>query len=235
MFFNAVSNGEGTSYVPTALGSALMAVVFCALLGGALYLIAKAAVSYRKKSEGGLPAPGRLTPKKLAFCAVAVALGIVLSNVKLFHFPTGGSITLLSMLVVCLPGYWFGLGAGLTTGLSYGLLQLVTNPYVVHPAQLVIEYFLAFGSLGLSGIFFREKNGLQKGYAASILGRWFFASLSGWIFFKEYAWEGWNPLLYSFAYNAIYILSEAAISLLLLALPPIKGALAKVRNMALEK
>ena len=162
MFFNAVSNGEGTSYVPTALGSALMAVVFCALLGGALYLIAKAAVSYRKKSEGGLPAPGRLTPKKLAFCAVAVALGVVLSNVKLFHFPTGGSITLLSMLVVCLPGYWFGLGAGLTTGLSYGLLQLVTNPYVVHPAQLVIEYFLAFGSLGLSGIFFREKNGLQK-------------------------------------------------------------------------
>ena len=106
MFFNAVSNGEGTSYVPTALGSALMAVVFCALLGGALYLIAKAAVSYRKKSEGGLPAPGRLTPKKLAFCAVAVALGVVLSNVKLFHFPTGGSITLLSMLVVCLPGYW---------------------------------------------------------------------------------------------------------------------------------
>ena len=58
MFFNAVSNGEGTSYVPTALGSALMAVVFCALLGGALYLIAKAAAPL---AAGGnvplLPAP----------------------------------------------------------------------------------------------------------------------------------------------------------------------------------
>ena len=48
-------------------------------------------------------------------------------------------------------------------------------------------------------------------------------------------WSRRQRKMISFAYNAIYILSEAAISLLLLALPPIKGALAKVRNMALEK
>ena len=44
---------------------------------------------------------------------MSIALGTVLSNIKLFHFPTGGSITLLSMLVICLPGYWFGLGVGI--------------------------------------------------------------------------------------------------------------------------
>ena len=77
---------------------------------------------------------------------MAVALGTVLSNIKLFHFPTGGSITLLSMLVACLPGYFFGLGAGLMTGFAYGVLQLLIDPYVLYPMQLVMDYLLAFGA-----------------------------------------------------------------------------------------
>ena len=43
-----------------------------------------------------------------------------------------------------------------------------------------------------------------------------FAVISGWIFFGYYAWEGWDPLPYSLAYNAIYIFSEAAITLVIL-------------------
>ena len=56
---------------------------------------------------------GKISLTQLTCCAAAIALGTILSNIKLFHFPTGGSITLLSMLVVCLPGYFFGLGCGL--------------------------------------------------------------------------------------------------------------------------
>ena len=59
---------------------------------------------------------------------MAIALGTVLSNIKLFHFPTGGSITLLSMLVICLPGYWFGLGAGIATGVAYGVIPMYCIP-----------------------------------------------------------------------------------------------------------
>ena len=176
----------------------------------------------------------KVTPKKLVFCAMAIALGTILSNIKLFHFPTGGSITLLSMLVICLPGYWFGLGAGLLTGIAYGVLQLIVDPYVLYPMQVVVDYFLAFGALGLSGLFSNAKHGLIKGYVAAVLGRFVFVTISGWIFFGEYAWEGWNPLAYSLAYNAIYIFAEAAITILVLLVPPVKNAMARVKKLALE-
>ena len=164
----------------------------------------------------------------------AIALGTVLSNIKLFEFPNGGSITLLSMLVICLPGYFFGLGAGLLTGVAYGVLQLLIDPYVLYPMQLVVDYLLAFGALGLSGLFTNAKNGMIKGYITAVLGRFVFAVISGWIFFGSYAWEGWDPLPYSLAYNAIYIFSEAAITVIILMLPAIKKALASIKKMALE-
>lgn len=173
---------------------------------------------------------GKISLTQLTCCAAAIALGTILSNIKLFHFPTGGSITLLSMLVVCLPGYFFGLGCGLITGIAYGILQLLVDPYVLFPLQLIVDYILAFGALGLSGLFYNKKNGLLMGYLTGILGRYFFTVLSGWIFFGMYAWEGWNPLPYSLVYNGIYIFSEAAITCMLLALPPVKKALEQIRG-----
>ena len=67
------------------------------------------------------------------------------------------------MLVICLPGYFFGLGAGLMTGVAYGILQLLIDPYVLYPMQLVVDYLLAFGALGLSGLFTNARYGLIKG------------------------------------------------------------------------
>ena len=66
------------------------------------------------------------------------------------------------MLIICLPGYLFGLGAGLVTGVAYGILQLLVDPYVLFPMQLVLDYLLAFGSLGLSGIFASSKTVWSK-------------------------------------------------------------------------
>ena len=146
----------------------------------------------------------------------------------------GGSITLLSMLVICLPGYWFGLGAGVMTGVAYGVLQMLIDPYILYPAQLIVDYLLAFGALGLSGLFTNRKNGLILGYVAAILGRYVFAVLSGWIFFDIYAWEGWNPLPYSLAYNAVYIFAEAAVTIVILLLPPVKKAMELVKRQVTE-
>ena len=235
MLYDVVVNDWGeTTYVPTTLGKVLLVLVLLALLAGAVaFARAKAGkatdVSVTKPKSGG-----KLTVKQLVFCAMAIALGTVLSNIKLFSFPTGGSITLLSMLVICLPGYFFGLGAGLLTGVAYGVLQLIIDPYVLYPMQLVVDYFLAFGALGLSGLFVNAKNGLIKGYLTGVLGRFVFAVISGWIFFGVYAWEGWNPLAYSLVYNAIYIFAEAAVTDIILLLPPVKKALGSVKKMALE-
>ncbi len=242
MFYDVVVNEwEETTYVPTTLGCVLLIVLILALLGAA---VAFAHAQGRKRMEtaasvaaSAAPAKmsgGKLTVKQLVFCAMAIALGSVLSNIKLFEFPTGGSITPLSMLVICLPGYFFGLGAGLLTGVAYGVLQLLIDPYVLYPMQLVVDYLLAFGALGLSGLFTNAKNGMVKGYITAVLGRFVFAVISGWIFFGSYAWEGWDPLPYSLAYNAIYIFSEAAITVIILMLPAIKKALASIKKMALE-
>lgn len=223
MLYEVVVNDWGeTTYVPTMLGNVLLAVAFIALLAVAVALAKK---NTRKT---------KLSVKQLAFCAVAVALATILSNIKLFHFPTGGSITLLSMLVAVFPGYWFGLGAGILTGVSYGVLQLIIDPYVLFPMQLVVDYFLAFGALGLSGLFCNTKNGLVKGYITGVLGRFVFAVISGWIFFGSYAWEGWNRFTYSLVYNAIYIFAEAIITVIILLLPPVKSAMARIKKMAVE-
>ncbi len=165
MLYNVVVNDWGeTTYVPTALGNVLLVVVLIALLAVAVVFARKQRNKTGADDVDQKMAHSKLTVKQLAFCAMAIALGTVLSNIKLFHFPTGGSITLLSMLVICLPGYWFGLGAGIATGVAYGVLQLLIDPYVLYPLQLVVDYLLAFGALGLSGLFSNAKLGLIKGY-----------------------------------------------------------------------
>ena len=220
MFFETVTNEwNEVTYVPTTLGNVLLAAIIIALLAAAMLFI-------HKNTK-------KLSARQLVFCAAAIALGTVLSNIKLFRFPTGGSITLLSMLIVPLPGYWFGLGAGLMTGVAYGVLQLLIDPYVLFPAQLIVDYLLAFGALGLSGLFYSKKHGLAKGYVTGILGRYLFAVISGWIFFGTYAWEGWNPFFYSLVYNGIYIFSEAAVTIIIIMLPPVRDAMTRVKKIAL--
>ncbi len=221
MLYHVVENDWGEiTYVPTTLGNVLLIAVIVVLLLAAMLFV-------RKRCE-------KLSVKQLAFCAMSIALGTVLSNIKLFDFPWGGSITLLSMLIICLPGYWFGLGAGLLTGVAYGVLQLLIDPYVLYPMQLVVDYLLAFGALGLSGLFANSKFGLLKGYLTGVVGRYVFAVISGWIFFGSYAWEGWNPFAYSLAYNGIYIFAEAAITVIIIVLPAVRNAFSRVKQLTVS-
>jgi thiamine transporter len=225
MFYNLLENDWGEmEYVPTTAGKILMLTVVVILFAAAILLVKK---NMQKSSK-------KLSAKQLAFCAMSIALGAVLSNVKLFKFPTGGSITLLFMLVACLPGYWYGTAVGILAGVATGILQMFFDPYILYPTQMIMDYLLAFGALGLSGIFAHSKNGLIKGYITGVLGRYVFAVLSGWIFFGSYAWEGWGALSYSLVYNAIYIFAEAAVTIVILLLPPVKNAMINIKKMACE-
>ena len=228
--YSETNDWDEVCYYPTTLSKVLLVVLIVAALVAAV-LIAQAA----KKKAGAAETESRpvLTVKQLTFCALAIALGTALSSFKLFSFPTGGSITMFSMLVICLPGYFFGLVPGLLTGLAYGLLQLLIDPYVLYPMQLVVDYILAFTALGLSGLFANSKFGILKGYIAGVLGRFVFAVISGWIFFGEYAWEGWSALPYSIVYNAIYIFAEAAVTIVVILLIG-NSTFVKLKNMSRE-
>ena len=168
--------------------------------------------------------------KGLAVCGVCIAAAFVLSFVKLFSMPLGGSVTLCSMFFVCIIGYLYGWKYSISAAFAYGLLQFVQKPEILSPIQVLVDYFLAFTALGLSGFFKDRKYGLYVGFIVAVTGRFFFQSLSGYVFYAEYAPEGWNPLLYSICYNGAYIYTEAAITLVILAIPAVRKAIDRVRN-----
>lgn len=172
--------------------------------------------------------------KVLVYCAVCIALATVTSMIKVFEFPTGGSITLCSMLFAMLPGFFFGPAVGIAAGVAYGILQFIIDPYVLTPVQAILDYVFAFGAFGISGFFASHKNGLRLGYIAACIGRYVFAFLSGWVFFGEYAWEGWNPAAYSAVYNLIYIGAEAVITLVILSIPAMSDAIQRTKRNALQ-
>lgn len=163
--------------------------------------------------------------KQLTFCALCIALGVVTSYIKFASLPFGGSITLFSMLFVALPGYLFGVRTGIFTGVAYGILQFLVDPYIAAPIQLFLDYPLAFGALGLSGVFRGKKYGLTAGYLLGVFGRYVFHVISGYVFFAAYAPEGMNPLLYTLGYNLTYLVPEAVVTVIVLSIPAVRRSL----------
>jgi len=83
--------------------------------------------------------------------------------------------------------------------------------YIVHPIQVLLDYPIAFGCLGLAGAF-RERAPFL-GVVVGMTGRFLSHFVSGVIYFADYAPEGMSPIIYSAIYNGTYILPELAISL----------------------
>ena len=148
----------------------------------------------------------------LTEAALAVALSFVLGFIVLFKMPFGGSVS-LEMIPLILLSLRQGWRVGIVAGAAYGLLDLVIDPYVVHPLQLLLDYPLAFGALGLAGLFKPTVRGAVLGATVAVFARFECHFLSGVIFFVSYAPEGWNPYLYSAAYNAAYLAPSLAIAI----------------------
>jgi thiamine transporter len=146
----------------------------------------------------------------IAEIAIFAALSTALSFITFVVFPQGGSVTAGSMV----PMLWLSLRRGpkigLFAGVVYGIVQLVVMPQIYYPWQVVLDYPLAFGCLGLAGFF---KKRLLVGVGISVTGRFVMHLISGAIFFAEFAPEGMNPWVYSALYNGSYMLPEMVISL----------------------
>lgn len=180
--------------------------------------------------------------KKLAFSGVAVALAAITSNIRFFKLPMGGSVSLMSMLFICLVGCWFGLVWGMAAGVAFGLLQFVFDPYFLSVPQFFCDYIFSFASLGLAG-FVHHVGALKKhplrlqiGYLVGVFFRWVFAVISGVVFFASYAAEAGfdNPFLYSAVYNGSYIFAEAIITVIVISLPPVSKAINRISYPLLD-
>lgn len=163
--------------------------------------------------------------KMLAEGGIMIALATILSYIKLFKGPQGGSITAGSMVPIMIFAMRWGVGPGVVVGSLYGLLQCVLDPQVYYPIQFFLDYPIAFGFLGLAGIAKMDNKQLDKkgflsvalGVLLAIGGRFVSHLLSGVIFFGEYAGSQ-NPWIYSTLYNGGYLLPEFIISVIILML-----------------
>jgi thiamine transporter len=147
----------------------------------------------------------------LTEAALAVALSFVLGLFVLFKMPFGGSVS-LEMIPLILLSLRQGWKVGVVAGMVYGFLDLAIDPFVVHPLQLLLDYPLAFGVIGLAGLFKPTVRGAILGATVAVLGRFFCHFLSGVVFFASYAPDSWNPFIYSAAYNAAYLVPSLGIA-----------------------
>lgn len=178
-------------------------------LGGVILLVA--ALLRMKKIT--------FSARLLAHVGLVLALATILHTLKLYHMPQGGSVTPGSMLPLLLMAFFYGPEVGFLTGFLYGLINLIQNPYILHPAQVLFDYPLPFMALGLAGYF---KDHYLAGTFAAIGGRFVFHYISGIVFFASYAPPGTSPYLYSFLFNASYLSVECLVCLILMRILPIK-------------
>ncbi len=166
----------------------------------------------------------------LTISALMIALATILGQIKLFSMPQGGSVTLLSLLPIAVCAYLLGTKRGIIAGIALGLLNLLFGPQVVHPVQLLMDYPVAFGALGLAGLTRNAKHGLTIGYLIGVAGRYISSVLSGAIFFGAYAPEGFNAWTWSIWYNLTYLGMEAILGVIVINLPPVKKMLQTLRS-----
>ena len=168
--------------------------------------------------------------RALVYGAVAVALSFALSYARLFKLPQGGSVTFASLLPLMIYCMMFGTRRGLLVCLVYGTLQALQDPYIIHPMQFLLDYPLAFGLIGVSGIFV-EKNVFKNKIVGFVLGAVLAVGLryachvcSGVFAFADYFyWD--SELMSKYDSAAIYSLAYNSFALVDMAIAIVAGSL----------
>ncbi len=196
-----------------------------------LALIAVISIFKRKESQ-------KYDAKRIAFAGVCVAMSFVLAFVKVSPVQSGGSVTLASFVPVLLFAYVYGPLEGFAVGLIHGLLNFIESPWILTPTTFLLDYLLAFASIGIMG-FFGKLPRKEKDALPVVLGcicvfgaRFIFHLTSGMIYFIENsvwvdfpAWAMQNAFIYSLIYQCVYIPLDAFIATMVLLLLAKTGVL----------
>jgi thiamine transporter len=181
----------------------------------------------------------------LVECAMMIAMATVLSLIKIYNFPQGGSVTLASMAPIVLVSYRHGIKWGLGAAFIYSLLQMILPPgFIPPPAQtfiafaavVLLDYVIAFTVLGTASFFgkpFKNRalSGVIGAVAVTVL-RLACHFLSGILVWSSYA-QGQPVWLYSLTYNGAYMLWEIIITAVVVAvLVPVLDRISGSHNKA---
>lgn len=168
----------------------------------------------------------KITVKMLTESAIMIALATVLSFIKLWDFPAGGSITIASMFPIAVIAYRYGAPWGIFTAVVHGIVQqlvsLSTLSYVTTwqsvIAVILLDYIVAFAVIGLAGIFrkkiARPSTALLMGSLLACVLRYMCHVISGATVWAGLSIPDEAAILYSLSYNATYMIPETIILLL---------------------
>ena len=163
------------------------------------------------------------TTHMLINVALMLALTIVLHQLRIFHMPQGGSVTLGAMVPLLFLTYRYGAGIGCLAGFVYGMINLMQDAFIVHPLQVLFDYPLPYMALAIAAA---VPGRIYLGAALAFAARFLCHYISGVVFFGSYAPPDTSPYLYSLVFNATYLVPEAVICLLLLRILPVPRLLA---------
>ena len=185
----------------------------------------------------------RYDAKRIAFAGVCVACSFALALVKFKPVQYGGSITLASFVPLLIYAYVYGPSHGFIVGLIHGLLNFIESPYILTPATFVLDYLLAFASIGIMGFFGKKARGrsaipLILGCICVFAARFAAHLCSGMIFFLQDAvwvslpeWAMGNAFTYSFIYQCVYIPADGFIATMVLFILAKTGVLQKLTKL----
>lgn len=161
--------------------------------------------------------------------AMMIALATVLSYIKFFELPFGGSIT-VEMIPLVIMGIRNGTKWGLFTGFVHGLIQMMMGfsnvlyceTLLAQIGCILLDYILAFSILGAAKAFASPFKNSVVGNAVgvAIVGflRFVCSFLSGWLLWGSYAPEGMGAVYYSLVYNGSYMLPNTIIGIIVIIL-----------------
>lgn len=173
--------------------------------------------------------------KSITYAAICIALSFALSYIRIVKLPQGGSVTIASLLPLMIYSYMFGTKKGVFAGFIYGILQAVQDPWIVHPAQFLLDYPIAFAAIGLAGIF-AGKDFLPQikfvagGIVASVL-RYAAHIFSGAFAFSEYAGDE-GAWVYTLTYNSFVFVDIAivlVVGAIIFSMPSVNKEIERVR------
>lgn len=173
--------------------------------------------------------------RMLTTAAICIAMSYLLSYLKLFSMPTGGSVTLFSMLPLMIFSWLYGVVPGLAAGAAYGLLQILQRPEIYHPIQILFDYPIAFAMMALAGLFRRTNKpwALPVGVIIACFGRFLCHLFTGMVFFGSYApaQDFLSVFVYSAVYNGGYMAAETVLSAVVASLPPVQSMVRRLSAM----
>ena len=131
----------------------------------------------------------KYTTTEIAYAGVCLAASFALSFIKVSPVQYGGSITLASFVPLLIYAYKFGPVRGTIAGMILGLFNFISDPYILTPFTFILDYLLAFASIGFMGVArkFTKKDtyNVVIGTVGVYVIRFIFHLISGIIYFVE--------------------------------------------------